>query len=225
MGGKDWPPEAYNPGTGMLYIPANNNMCGLLPGGENVKYKPGDLFIGYPLEGVLGSARVPNPDQTVGELQAWDPKTGKLVWTQKHKTFLWAPLLTTAGNLVFAGGTNDRPFRAYDATQRQAAWEFPAPSGVVGVPTSFEVGEQYIAVQSSWGDAERIQGAFNAIPPDRKVVNRRAGRCLVFAGSEAGRPGRMTAFLRWKVLSIMDKVYRNYIDGEWVKGPAARCRC
>ena len=39
-GGKDWPPEAYNPGTGMLYIPADNNMCGLLPGGENVKYKP-----------------------------------------------------------------------------------------------------------------------------------------------------------------------------------------
>jgi alcohol dehydrogenase (cytochrome c) len=181
-GGKDWPPEAYNPGTGMLYIPANNNMCGVLPAGENVKYKPGDLFIGYPLDGVLGSVRVPNPDQTVGELQAWDMKTGKLAWTHKFKTFLWAPLLTTGGNLVFAGGTNDRLFRAYDARNGKVLWEYPAPSGVVGVPTSFEVeGEQYIAVQAGWGvDAERLQGAFNAILPERKVVNPQGGSVMVF---------------------------------------------
>ena len=71
-------------------------MCGLLPGAEAVKYKPGDLFIGYPLEGVLGSVRVPNPEQTIGELQAWDMKTGKQAWVHKFKTFLWAPLMTTA---------------------------------------------------------------------------------------------------------------------------------
>jgi len=181
-GGKDWPPEAYNPNTGMLYIPANNNMCGVLPAGEKVKYKPGDLYIGYPLEGVLGSVRVPNPDQTIGELQAWDMKTGKQVWAHKFKTYLWAPLLTTAGNLVFAGGTNDRLFRAYDAKTGKVLWEYPTPSGVIGVPSSFEVdGEQYIAVQSGWGvDAERIQGAFNAILPDRKVVNPQGGSVLVF---------------------------------------------
>jgi alcohol dehydrogenase (cytochrome c) len=181
-GGKDWPPEAYNPNTGLLYVPANNNMCGQLPKGETDKYKPGDLFIGYPLDGVLGSVRVPNPDQTVGELQAWDMKTGKQAWVHKFKTFLWAPLLTTGGNLVFAGGTNDRLFRAFDATNGKVLWEFPTPSGVVGVPTSYEAdGEQYIAVQAGWGvDAERIQGAFNAILPDRKVVNPQGGTVMVF---------------------------------------------
>ena len=181
-GGKDWPPEAYNPDTGLLYVPANNNMCGVLPKGENVKYKPGDLYIGYPLEGVLGSVRVPDPSKTVGELQAWDMKSGKLAWTHKFDTFLWAPLLTTGGNLVFAGGTNDRLFRAYDATNGKVLWEYPTPSGVVGVPTSFEVdGTQYIAVQAGWGvDAERIQGAFNAILPERKVVNPQGGTVMVF---------------------------------------------
>ena len=138
-GGKDWPPAAYNPGTSLLYIPANNNMCGVLPAGENVKYKAGDLFIGYPLDGVLGSVRVPNPEQTVGELQAWDMKTGKMAWAHKYNTFLWAPVLTTAGNLVFAGGTNDRSFRAFNATTGKVLWEVSAPSGVIGVPTSFEV--------------------------------------------------------------------------------------
>jgi alcohol dehydrogenase (cytochrome c) len=181
-GGKDWPPEAYNPNTGLLYVPANNNFCGLLPAGAKEKYKPGDVYIGYPLDGVLGSLRVPNPDQTIGELQAWDMKTGKQAWVHKFKTYLWAPLLTTAGNLVFAGGTNDRLFRAYDATNGNVLWEFPTPAGVVGVPSSFEVdGEQYVAVQSGWGvDAERIQGAMNAILPERKVVNPQGGSVLVF---------------------------------------------
>ena len=29
-GGKDWPAPAYNPGTRLLYIPANNNHCGTI---------------------------------------------------------------------------------------------------------------------------------------------------------------------------------------------------
>jgi alcohol dehydrogenase (cytochrome c) len=181
-GGKDWPPEAYNPNTGMLYVPANNNFCGMLPAGAKEKYKPGDVYIGYPLEGVLGSVRVPDPNQTIGELQAWDMKTGKQAWVHKFKTFLWAPLLTTGGNLVFAGGTNDRLFRAYNASTGDVLWEFPTPAGVIGVPSSFEIdGEQYVAVQSGWGvDAERIQGAFNAILPERKVVNPQGGSVMVF---------------------------------------------
>lgn len=159
-GANDWPPEAYNPDTGLISIPADNNMCGVLPQGENIRYKPGDLYIGYPLDSVLRSIRVPNPDQTVGELQAWDVKTGKLAWTHKFKTLLWAPLLTTGGNLVFAGASNDRMLRAYDATNGEVLWEYPTPADVIGVPSSFEVdGEQYVAVQSGGGvDAERIQG-------------------------------------------------------------------
>ena len=150
--------------------------------GRKRQVQPGDLYIGYPLDAVLGSIRVPNPDQTVGELQAWDMKTGKLAWAHKFKTFLWAPLLTTGGNLVFAGGTNDRMFRAYDARNGNVLWEYPTPAGVIGVPTSFEVdGEQYIAVQSGWGvDAERIQGAFNQILPERKVVTPQGGTVMVF---------------------------------------------
>ncbi len=62
-------------------------------------------------------------------------------------TSLLAPLLVTGGDVVFAGGTPDREFRAFDARTGDQLWSFPAPSGVIGVPTSFEVdGEQYIAV-------------------------------------------------------------------------------
>ena len=166
-GGKDWPPEAWNPKTGLFYIPANNNLCSELPAAEPTKYKKGDLYIGYPIDGVLGSLRYKDgkAPSTIGELQAWDLKTGKLAWTHKFPTFIWAPLLTTGGNLVFAGGTNDRKFRAFNASTGKVLWETATPSGVTGVPSSFEVnGEQYIAVLSGWGvDAQRMQSGIDAL--------------------------------------------------------------
>ena len=168
-GGKDWIPEAWNPKTGLFYIPVNNNLCSELPAAEApaAKYKKGDLYIGYPIEGVLGSLRyrdgkVPS---SIGEIQAWDLKTGKQVWTHKSPTFNWGPLLTTGGNLLFTGGTNDRKFRAFDASNGKVLWETATPSGVTGVPSSFEVdGEQYIAVLSGWGvDAQRMQNGIDTL--------------------------------------------------------------
>ncbi|HJL61650.1 MAG TPA: PQQ-binding-like beta-propeller repeat protein, partial [Pseudomonadales bacterium] len=41
--------------------------------------------------------------------------TGTKVWSQKFKSQNWGPVLATAGNLVFMGGTNDRKFRAFNA--------------------------------------------------------------------------------------------------------------
>ena len=166
-GGKDWPPEAWNPKTGLFYIPANNNLCAEMPEPEPIKYKKGDLYIGYAIEAVLGSLRYQDgkAPATIGELQAWDLKTGKLAWVHKFPTFTWGPLLTTGGNLVFSGGTNDRMFRAFDASNGKVLWEAATPSGVTGVPTSFEVdGEQFVAVQSGWGvDAQRMQGGIDTL--------------------------------------------------------------
>ena len=44
-GGKDWPPAAYNPGTGLVYIPVNENLCGIIEGRE-VVYRPGRAYTG-----------------------------------------------------------------------------------------------------------------------------------------------------------------------------------
>jgi alcohol dehydrogenase (cytochrome c) len=96
----------------------------------------------------------------IGELQAWDLKTGKKVWTYNYKYQNWGPVLTTAGGLVFSGGSNDRYFRAFDAKNGEVLWEFRTNSGVTAVPSTYAVdGVQYIAVQSGWGvDAQRMQG-------------------------------------------------------------------
>jgi alcohol dehydrogenase (cytochrome c) len=182
-GGKDWPPEAWNPKTGLFYIPANNNLCSELPAADDAKYKKGDLYIGYPIEGVLGSLRYKDgkAPATIGELQAWDLKTGKMAWVHKFDTFIWAPLLTTGGNLVFAGGTNDRQFRAFNASNGKVLWQYSMPSGVTAVPSSFEVaGEQYVAVQAGWGvDAQRMQSGIDSLTGKTKAVPQ-GGTVMVF---------------------------------------------
>src|SRR4029077_3662799 len=77
----------------------------------------------------------------------------------------WGPVLATGGGILFAGGTNDRYFRAFDASNGKILWEFRTGSGVNGVPVSFEIdGKQYIAVQSGWGvDAARMQARLNLV--------------------------------------------------------------
>ena len=67
----------------------------------------------------------------------------------------------TAGDLIFAGGTNDRNFRAFDAKTGELLWQQKTNSGIVGMPVAYEVdGTEYIAIQSGWGvDAQRIQDA------------------------------------------------------------------
>jgi len=181
-GGKDWPPEAWSPQTKLLYVPANNSICGFLPKGDVPKPDSHGFYVGYEAESIFGSVRTgPGALDHLGELQAWDLNTGRRVWQHNFKTILWAPLLVTGGDIVFAGGTPDRQFRAFDARTGDQLWSFPAPSGVIGVPTSFEVdGEQYIAVTSGWGlDAQGVQNGINKLLATNTVVPK-GGTILVF---------------------------------------------
>ena len=160
-GGKDWPPSAYNPKTGYLYIPANENLCGAMTGKQET-YTPGQLYIGADFSALELLPR-PEAKEHIGELQAWDMNAGKKVWTAKFKSHNWGPILTTGGGLIFSGGTNDRYFRAFDAKTGEILWQQRTNSGVTGVPTSYEIdGVQYIAVQSGWGvDAQRKQDSLD----------------------------------------------------------------
>ena len=180
-GGKDWPPAAYSPRTKMLYIPANENLCGSLSG-KQMDYVPGQLFLGAGLEDI-GLSLQPGATH-VGELQAWDLATGKRAWTHPfEKSQLWGPVLTTGGDLVFMGGTNDRAFRAFDAKTGKVMWEQKTNSGVTGVPVSYEVdGVQYIAVQSGWGvDAQRMQDSLAKVSADYRHEVPQGGVVWVFA--------------------------------------------
>jgi alcohol dehydrogenase (cytochrome c) len=149
-GGKDWPFEAYNPKTGIVYIPSNENHCNTLEGKVEQRV-PGQWWTGVAVPDLHFS--VDTKAGFYGELQAYDVNTGKRAWRDTYKdSMMWGSVLTTAGDLVFAGGTNDRQFRAYDAKSGEELWQFKTNSGVIAPPSTFEVnGTQYIAVASGYG--------------------------------------------------------------------------
>ena len=91
-------------------------------------------------------------------------------------------MLATAGGLVFAGGTTDRYFRAFDAASGKQLWQYRTNSGITGVPTTFEVdGVQYVAVQSGWGvDAQGMTGRIDRARGTETIVPQ-GGVVWVFA--------------------------------------------
>ena len=183
-GGKNWPPAAFSPKTRLLYIPANENVCAWLLG-EPAKYEAGQLYMGLSLNPGEGMDLVlaPGAADHIGEIQAWSVDgTPAVKWRQTFKSQNWGPLLVTGGNVLFGGGTNDRYFRAFDATTGKLLWQQRTSSGVIGVPTTYEVdGVQYVAVLSGWGvDAEREQQLLNT-KIEKPVTVPQGGVLWVFA--------------------------------------------
>ncbi len=176
-GGKDWPPAAYSPQTGYLYVPANENLCSTIVGRE-VEYRPGASYTG-----ASSTVFVSDGADHIGEIQAWDLSSGEQVWTHEFaESQNWGPILATGGGLIFAGGTHDRKFRAFDARTGDILWEQRTNSGITGVPSSYELdGVQYIAVQSGWGvDAAGMQRAGNT-HLERDILVPQGGVIWVFA--------------------------------------------
>ena len=68
-GGKDWPYESYNPKTGMLYIPSNENHCNNLEGKVEQRI-PGQWWTGVAIPDFHFS--VDTKAGFFGELQAYD---------------------------------------------------------------------------------------------------------------------------------------------------------
>ena len=168
-GGKDWPPAAFSPRTRLLYVPANDNVCATL-GGIAEEYRAGRTFMGADMETftLVMDADAPS----IGELQAWHVDTFEQAWRVPFESHNWGPVLATAGDLVFMGGTSDRYFRAFDANTGRELWRQRTNSGITGVPSSYAVaGKQYVAVLAGWGvDAERQQDALRTIGRTRRVV-------------------------------------------------------
>jgi alcohol dehydrogenase (cytochrome c) len=161
-GGKDWPSASYSQETKLVYVPANENFCGGFTGIKE-PLKPGELWLGTKPEDIGLSVRGGQADH-FGELQAWNPATGKKEWQYNFpKSQLFASVSTTAGDLAMVGGTNDREFHIFDAKDGKLLWEEKLNSGITGMPVAYEVdGTEYIAVQAGWGvDAQRIQDALS----------------------------------------------------------------
>jgi len=143
-GAKDWQPSSFSPKTGLVYVP-HENLCSDVQAGE-ANYIAGTPYVG-------ASVRYyPGPGGNEGELMAWDPISGKKVWTVADKFPLWSGTVATAGDLVFYG-TMDGWFRAADDRTGKTLWQFKTGSGIIGQPVTYRGpdGKQYVAILSGVG--------------------------------------------------------------------------
>ncbi len=189
FGGHNWHPMAFNPKTGLVYIPAMQPV-GIYPPSEEFKktgkYTRRDMFWNpgidwnsytdtiYALLAKFGGALPPDR----GFLKAWDPIRKKTVWEIEHPAFWNGGLLTTAGNLLFQG-TGDGRFVAYAADTGSILWAVPTMVGIIAPPVTYEVdGEQYVAVMAGYGGAGGVTGGDPRTMASAKYVN--DGQVLAF---------------------------------------------
>lgn len=144
-GGKEVVPSSFSPRTGLLYIPAHNTCMDY--GGVEVSYIKGAAYVGASV------SMKPGPQETQGQLIAWDVKNAKQVWSIPEKPFpVYSGVLSTAGDVVFYG-TMDRWFKAIDAHTGKLLWQFQTASGIIGNPMTYlgPDGKQYIAIYDGIG--------------------------------------------------------------------------
>jgi alcohol dehydrogenase (cytochrome c) len=92
-----------------------------------------------------------------GRIDAISVETGKTLWSWETRVSNYAPILATAGGLLF-NGSMDRYLRALDADKGTVLWQTRLPSQVVGSPISFTVnGRQFIAITAGGGPIAATQ--------------------------------------------------------------------
>jgi alcohol dehydrogenase (cytochrome c) len=167
-GAKSWNSMAYSPRTGFIYAPINE-LCNDVTPNTN-KPNEGRNF----MNGAFTIKLAPNRT-TYSHVDAWDPITGKRVWTMPYKFVLLSSMLATAGDLVFTGDPEGN-FFALDARTGNKLWSFQTGAGHRGSAISYSVnGKQYIATTSGWHQTV-VGGAAAALFPNE---NFRLGSTLV----------------------------------------------
>ncbi len=179
-GGHNWQPMAFNPETGLVYIPVIEAGTFWIMPEEPFEYQKGGLnstsiYI-FPMPGEWGldgaaAKRLPpleqltkgQPDTTLrGYVRAWNPVTQKAAWEvetsgqwvgELFATWNGGGLMTTAGGLVFQGRGSGE-FVALDAATGEQLQRIDAGTSMMAAPMTYTVkGVQYVAIMAGMGGA------------------------------------------------------------------------
>ena len=177
-GAHSWAQMAFNPSTGLVYVPIAPDSTFNFTSDPNFKLTPGAMNLGLDLAALFGGppapgapARPPNavpktigptrPAGLRGMLSAWDPATQKEKWIAPVGGPSGGGVLSTAGNLVFQV-TGAARLYAYTADKGDKLLEIALGQSPAGPPITYMVdNKQYIAIMSGQG----LPGAPPFAPP------------------------------------------------------------
>jgi PQQ-dependent dehydrogenase (methanol/ethanol family) len=178
-GGHNWQPMAFDPKSGLVFIPAMDAPYQFANDPKFVDKGDGSWNTG--LDMAIGALPTEKAQLNAlkgllkGELIAWDPVKQEARWTVQHPHFWNAGVMATAGGLVFQGDAEGH-FNAYDAATGKEVWSYDVGNGVIAGASTYELdGQQYVAIMAGFGGAAPLAAHWSL--PDRP---RLAGRLLVF---------------------------------------------
>lgn len=155
FGAHVWHAMSYSPITGLVYIPAQENVFSY---SHAATYEHKDMSWNLSFNPDAELAEGVADFVSKGYLLAWDPASNSEVWRIPHEKDWNGGVLATAGNLLVQG-TADGRFVIYRANNGEELWEMPIHTGAVAGPISYAVdGVQYIAVAAGWAGAIPILG-------------------------------------------------------------------
>ena len=113
---------------------------------------------GTPYDGMeMQRFSVDGKDGDWGGFIAWNPATGKRVWSIPEEFMVMSGAMATASDLVFYG-TSDGWFRAVDVWTGKVLWSEKLGSGIISQPVTYlgPDGRQYVAIEAGVGSAAMV---------------------------------------------------------------------
>ncbi|HJT90224.1 MAG TPA: PQQ-dependent dehydrogenase, methanol/ethanol family [Bryobacteraceae bacterium] len=155
QGATNWYSPSYSPRTGLFYIPTWENYYSVYVK-QPIEYTEGRLYTGALPRSPVAMIRAPqilngSEEDGYGAIRAIDPQTGERKWEFKMSAVTDSGILTTASDLLFAGG-REGYFFAMNARNGELLWKATVGGQVSAGPISYAVnGKQYIAVAAGNG--------------------------------------------------------------------------
>lgn len=197
FGAHNWHSMSFNPGTGLVYLPAQHVPLNLMDDkdwkfNEAAPLRP---HAGQGWNTAMFVNAAPPTSKPMGRLVAWDPVAQKEAWGVEHASPWNGGTLTTAGNLVFQG-TADGRMVAYDAKTGAKLWETPTGTGVVAAPATYMVdGKQYVSIAVGWGGVYGLA--------QRATERQGPGTVYTFA---VGGTAKMPDFVEYRMAKLLQGV-------------------
>ncbi|WP_150303679.1 PQQ-dependent dehydrogenase, methanol/ethanol family [Pseudomonas saliphila] len=160
IGGHNWQPMAYNPLTGLVYIPAMESTAFMMKAAD-FRHEPGRWNTGiqdHPMP-TDAAALAQAKESFSGHLLAWDPVRQTAAWRTEQPGPWNGGVLTTGGKLVFQG-QGGGGLHAYDAQTGKPLWQSDTWLDVLGGPISYTLdGEQYVAATAGFGSSMHLSAS------------------------------------------------------------------
>ena len=162
QGGTNWYPPSYSPRTGLFYVTTWDNYSTRSgkydpgPWEERKRYSgsappPGSAAAAAAAGRGRGTAAAfRTEEEGYGAIRALDPSTGAKKWDFKMVDFSESGVLSTASDLVFAGG-REGSFFALDAKTGELLWNVNLGGPSASGPISYAVGSKQYVVGTGAG--------------------------------------------------------------------------